>query len=134
MANSFAITPLATEPLRLDQSGKAIAVFTVTNTTSKPLRGLAKAKALGNTKQEWLSIAGETERDFPAGGTQQFTVNFNPSMGSVTNTPLASGKYEFRLNVASSADSDEDFTESSNVSIEVPEQKPIPPPPKRWTS
>jgi hypothetical protein len=131
MANSFAVTSLATEPLKLDQSGKAIAVFTVTNTTSKPLRGLAKAKALGNTKQGWLSIVGETERDFPAGGTQQFTVNFNPSEASATSAQLAAGKYEFRLNVASSVNSDEDFIESSPVMIEVPEQKPIPPPPPR---
>ena len=132
MTNSFAVTSLATEPLKLDRSGKATVVFTVTNTTSKPLRGLAKVKALGNTKQEWLSIAGETERDFPAGGTQQFAVDFNSSAPSAaTASPLQSGKYEFRLNVASSANSDEDFTESSPVVIEVPQLTP-PPPPNLW--
>ncbi len=125
MANSFAVTSLATEPLKLDPSGKAIVVFTVTNTTSKPLRGLAKAKALGNTKQEWLSIAGETERDFPAGGTQQFTVNFNPSATFPASAPLSAGKYEFRLNVASAINSDEDFTEGQVAAVEIPEIKQL---------
>jgi len=77
MAKSFAITTTATDALKADAKGHAEAVFTVTNATARPVRGMARAKPLGDTKREWLSIAGETERDFGGGATEQFTVKFD---------------------------------------------------------
>ncbi len=73
MAKSFTITTTATDTLKADAKGHAEAVFTVTNATARPVRGMARAKPLGDTKREWLSIAGETERDFGGGATEQFT-------------------------------------------------------------
>ncbi|HYY58703.1 MAG TPA: PASTA domain-containing protein [Pyrinomonadaceae bacterium] len=145
MARSFAITTTATDTLQADAQGHAQAVFTVTNSTSRPIRGLAKVKALGDTKRDWINIEGEAERDFAAGTTQQFTVNFDAkpepaaapaAAGTAAGTSAASkagetptassasgvkpGKYSFRLDVASSMKSDEDFTEGPVVTVEVP--------------
>src|SRR5215207_5874987 len=128
MAKSFVITTTATEPLRADASGHAKAVFTVTNTTARVVRGLAKAKPLGETKRDWLTLEGEPERDFPARGTHQYTVNFNgpvtASGGSTTATAAQDGatppaKYAFRLDVESAQDPDEDFAESPAVTVEL---------------
>jgi hypothetical protein len=135
MARSFAITTAINENLHADEQGHAQAVYTVTNSTSRPIRGLAKVKALGDTKRDWLDIEGETERDFAAGATQQFTVNFDArgetaASGSATApnaspppTPTAGkvkpGKYAFRLDVASAMSSDEDFTEGPVITVEV---------------
>ncbi len=129
MAKSFAVTTTATDTLKGDAKGHAEALFTVTNTTPRPIRGIVKAKALGDTKQEWLSIAGDTERDFAAGATQQFTVGFDaagaaqpppatPSAARAGSSAPA-GKYPFRLDVASARNKDEDFTEGPTVNVEV---------------
>lgn len=133
MAKSFAITTTATETLRADAKGHAEAGFTVTNTTSRPIRGLAKARPLGDTKREWLSVQGEVERDFAAGATQQFTVSFDgpatePATATSTGTPAAATgtapapaarKYPFRLDVATALNPDEDFTEGPTVTVEI---------------
>jgi beta-lactam-binding protein with PASTA domain len=112
MAKSFTITTTATDTLKADATGHAEAVFTVTNATARPVRGMARAKALADSKKEWLSIAGETERDFGGGATEQFTVNFDAA-------GAPAGKYPFRLDVASAINPDEDFTEGQTVTVEV---------------
>jgi len=135
MAKSFAVTTTATDSWKADAQGHAEALFTVTNTTPRPIRGLARAKPLGDTKQQWLSIAGDTERDFAAGATQQFTVSFDAADGAqptpgarpASATPsgggagggVPAGKYPFRLDVASAQNPDEDFTEGPTVNVEV---------------
>src|SRR5512147_3104174 len=112
MSRPFAITAAA-ETLELDANGRGEVSFTVSNSSGRPLRGQAKGKALDSTKQEWLSVAGETERDFSANATQQISVQVTVPAG----TPP--GKYTFRLDVASAANPDEDYTEGPVVSIEV---------------
>jgi hypothetical protein len=112
MARTFNITTTATDTLKVDDKGHAEAQFTVTNATARPVRGMARAKALGDTTKESLSIAGETERDFGGGATEQFTVNFNAA-------GAPAGKYPFRLDVASALNPDEDFTEGPTVNVEV---------------
>lgn len=113
MTKSFTLTTSATEIIKPDVKGHAQAVFTVTNASRRPVRGLASPKGLGDTKREWLSIAGDSEHDFGGGTTEQFTVNFDAA-----NAPA--GKYPFRLNVASFSNPDEDFTEGPTVTLEVP--------------
>jgi hypothetical protein len=126
MAKSFSTTT-ATMTLKADAAGHAQAVFTVTNATPRPIRGMARARALGDTKREWLSVAGETERDFGGGTTEQFTVNFDAA-------GAPAGKYPFRLDVSSARNPDEDFTEGPTVTVEVAgaPPPPPPPPPKKW--
>jgi len=131
MAKSFTITTTATDTLKADAQGHAEAVFTVTNATARPVRGMARVKSLGNTERAWLSIAGETERDFGGGATEQFTLNFDaagttqpapatPSTSPTAASPaLPAGKYSFRLDIASALNPDEDFAEGPTVTVEV---------------
>lgn len=133
MAKTFAITTTATDTLRADAKGHAEVGFTVTNTTSRPIRGLAKARPLGDTKREWLTVQGEAERDFAPGATQQFTVSFDgPRIEPAAATPAgstappagalpppAARKYPFRLDVATALNPDEDFTEGPTVTVEM---------------
>ena len=109
---SFTIGLSASDTLKADAKGHAEAVFTVTNVTARPVRGMARARALGDTKREWLSIGGETERDFGGGGTEQFSVSFDAA-------GAPPGKYQFRLDVASAINPDEDFREGPTVTVEV---------------
>jgi hypothetical protein len=135
MANTFTITTAA-DKLQADNGGRATIVFTVTNATARPLRGIAKVKPLDNTQAGWLTIEGETERDFPAGGTHQFTVVFNkPKSTSATAAPTAapqSEKYRFRFDAISANNPDEDFTEGPVVTVEASGQKVAPPKPFPW--
>ena len=125
MGNLFPITTPA-DDIKADAEGKASAVFTVTNTTGKPIRGVVKAKALGNTQQDWLDTEGELERDFGGNGTQQFTVNFKKPASVAL---AADEKFPFRFDIASTLNPDEQFTEGPTVNIEV-KGKPTAPPPK----
>ena len=119
MAKVFAITTV-TDKLKAE-TGNATTVFTVTNTTSRPLRGIAKLKPLGNTEASWLKIEGEAERDFPADGTHQFTVGFTKPKPSALPQPAET--FPFRLDAISAENPDEDFTEGPIVTVEIPEQK-----------
>jgi len=145
MAKTFTITTTATDTLKTKEKGHAEAVFTVTNTTARPVRGMARARALESTKQEWLQITGESERDFAPGGTQQVVVTFDapvatpppsgpkPADATTPTSPTPTGaaaadKYSFRLDVASATNPDEDFTEGPVVNVELPAPKPVVPP------
>ncbi len=118
---SFTITTSATDTLKADAKGHAQAVFVVTNATARPVRCIARPKPLGDTKQEWLTISGETERDFGAGATEQVTVNFDAA-------GAPAGKCSFRLDVASALNPDEDFTEGPTVNVEAAAPAPVSPP------
>jgi hypothetical protein len=131
MANSFTITTAA-DNLQADEGGRATIVFTVTNATARPLRGVAKVKPLDNTQAGWLKIEGETERDFPAGGTHQFTVVFDKPKSDAATAAPQSEKYRFRFDAISANNPDEDFTEGPVVTIEATEQKVVPPKPFPW--
>jgi hypothetical protein len=124
MPKIFAITS-ANDTIKLNADRHAEAVFTVTDTIARPLRGLAKLKPLGDTKQEWLKLKGESERDFVAGGTQQYTVMLD------VPADTAPGKYGFRLDIVSTINPDEDFTEGPTVTAELAPPKPRPPS-KAW--
>lgn len=123
MANTFTVTT-ANQALKADANGSATASFTVTNSTARPIRGFVKTRALGNTREEWLKTDGEVERDFPAGGTHQFTVIFTKPKPA---TPLAASQpaesFPFRLDAISSTDPNMDFTEGPVVTVDFPEQK-----------
>ena len=120
MAKVFAITPV-TDKLKADANGQTTTVFTVTNETSRPLRGIAKIKPEGKTEASWIKIEGETERDFPANGTHQFTVNFTKPKPPILPHPAET--FDFRLNAISAENPDEDFAEGQKVTVEIPEQK-----------
>ncbi len=158
MARSFAITIkdgstipmqdgsiIAKDPVRADAKGHAEVVFIVTNTTDRPARALAKAIPLGDTKQEWLSINGEDERDFAPRSDQEFTVSFDapsepagatpagstPPTAGAPATPVAR-KYPFRFDVASPLNPQEDFTRGPVVTVEVMPAPVVKPKSKLW--
>jgi PASTA domain len=133
MARTFAITTTAPDPLPVNVNGHAEAVFTVTNTTSRPVRGMAKPKPLGDTKREWLSIQGDAERDFAPAATHQFTITFDaptePAAISSSGGPPTAGatahKYPFRIDVATAINPEDDFTEGPSVTAAMSTSAPV---------
>ncbi len=117
MARSFAITT-AKQTCALDTNRKGEASFTVTNTTDRMQRGRLKIKALDNTKDAWITLAGDAEREFAANGTQQVSAKI------AVPASAAAGRYNFRLDAISVAEPDEDYTEGQTVAIEVAAPKP----------
>jgi beta-lactam-binding protein with PASTA domain len=132
MAKTFSITTTAVKTQKADSNGHAQVEFDVTNTSARPARGLAKAKALDTTKQEWLKLQGDDERDFAPGTSQKFIVDFDgpvispetsaapkPAVAQASTEPVAAPTYGFRLDVAAATNPDEDFTESPVVQVEA---------------
>ena len=127
---TFTISTPSTE-LKTDTKGHTEAVFTVTNITTRPVRGMARPKALQSAKADWLKVTGPTEMDFPPGGTQQITVSFDgPPPAAPPATPAAAEQYSFRLDVASAMNPDEDFTEGPEVKVQFPAAPKAEPGPK----
>ena len=137
MAKTFSITTTAAKTTKADPKGRADIGFEVTNSSGRPARGLAKAKALDSTKQEWLKLTGEAERDFAPGASQEFLVTFEgpviaptssaePKAGvaQASTEPEVGPTYNFRLDVANAVNPDEDFTEGPVVTVEAAVGKP----------
>jgi eukaryotic-like serine/threonine-protein kinase len=125
VARSFTIET-TTDSLKADAKEPAKVAFTVINVASRPVRALATVKPLGDTKREWLSIAGETERDIGRGDKERFTVIFNTA-------GAPAGTYQFRLDVASAVAPEEDFTNGPTVTVEVAARPIVKPKPfPKW--
>ena len=124
MARPFIITT-AQGKIKLNEQGRGKVSFTVSNETGRPLKAQIKPKPLNAAKQEWLTVTGETERDFPAEGSQQVTVEVAIPAG----TP--EGKFDFRLDVASIYNPEDEYSEGPTVALEFsgvdgPEKKKFP--------
>jgi len=115
---SFTVTA-AGQKVNLDATGSAQAPFTVTNTSVQTLRGRLLTKPNAPAKPEWLSVVGESIRDFGPNAAEQVVVQLDVPPAT------APGSYAFRLDAVSEVDPDEDFTEGPSVAFEV-----APPPPK----
>jgi hypothetical protein len=109
---SFTVTA-AGQKVNLDASGSALASFTVTNTSAQTLRGRFLTKPSEPAKAEWLSIIGESVRDFAPNAAEQVVAQLDVPP---TSSP---GSYSFRLDAVSEVDPDEDFTEGPSVAFEV---------------
>lgn len=112
MPRVFAITS-ATDHILLNADRKGEATFTVTNGSTRTIRAQIKLRSLEEAKGEWLSLAGEAERDFTPGGTQQVVVNVQLPPG----TP--SSKHSFRVDVISIENPDEDYSEGPVVALRM---------------
>jgi beta-lactam-binding protein with PASTA domain len=112
MSRVFAITS-ATNEVLLNPDAKGEATFTVTNSSARSIRAQIKVRPLEEGKIEWLSIVGETERDFTPGSTQQVLVKVQIP----TATPAA--KYSFRVDVISVENPDEDYSEGPVVALRI---------------
>jgi hypothetical protein len=113
MQRQFTISTPA-QTVTLDANGRADVLFTVANVSGVPTRGMARTVALGATQSDWLTLAGDAEREFPTGAMHQFAV--------VVQVPptAAGGRYTFRIDVISARKSGEELAESPIVSIDVP--------------
>jgi hypothetical protein len=83
------------------------------------MRGRLLTKPNAPAKPEWLSVVGESIRDFGPNAAEQVVVQLD------VPPTTAPGPYAFRLDAVSEVDPDEDFTEGPSVAFEV-----APPPPK----
>ncbi len=116
MPTAFAITAATTTV----QLGAGEVPFTVTNTSGRPLRARLRAVALQPEAQGWFAVAGEPERPFALGETQQVSVR----LAVPPQTPA--GSYAVRLDAAAEDNPDDDSVQGPSVTIVVP-----PPPPKK---
>ncbi len=112
MNRIFAITA-ASERVVIGGDGRGEITFTVTNSSKRALRGQLRVRPLGSTREEWLSLAGESERAFSPNATQQVVVKVATPPGA------PAGKYQFRLDAISVVNPDDDFTEGPTVDLEV---------------
>lgn len=116
MTRPFDITS-TNDALTLDASGRAKQLFTVTNTTHRPLRGTLRVRGLDSAQANWFSVVGDTERDFPAGVGHQVEVEVTVPPG----TPPA--KFRMRLDSLSVSNPDDDFTEGPVIAVTNPAVK-----------
>ena len=117
---SFTVTA-AGQRVNLDTAGAAQASFTVTNTSPDGRKGRLLARPRDPAKPEWLSVVGESTRDFAPNAAEQVVVQLNVLPGS------PAGSYSFRLDAVSEDDPDEDYTEGPSVAFDVAQA----PPPKK---
>ena len=122
MARTFTITT-PSETVRVGPDGRGEMLFTVTNVSGFPTRGLAKITPQGNTGASWLTL-NEPEREFAAAGVQQYRVAANIPPG----TPP--GRYAWRFDMVSAVKSGEGSDAGPIVAFEVtaaePKKKTIP--------
>lgn len=116
MARPFVITT-PNAKVTLDKQGKGKVSFTVSNETGKPLKAQIKAKPLNAAKEAWLTVTGEVEREFLAEGSQQITVEIAVPEGTTA------GKFDFRIDVASVYNPEDEYAEGPTVAFEAPEIK-----------
>jgi hypothetical protein len=121
MARAFAITT-AGDQISLDQQGNGEITYTVSNTTTRPLRAWPRIKGLGSTDESWVSVVSGGERSFSPGESHQFVVKVNVPANAPT------GRYSFRLNVISgSREVEDESIEGPAVSFEVKPAPTVPP-------
>lgn len=113
MARAFDITT-TTPALKLDGSRRSEVAFTVTNSLGRPVRGRAVIVPEGPLAPEWLSLAGDNERDFLPNGTHVFHVQI-----AVPSSQPA-GEHAFHLLVADQSNPDEHFADGPSVAFRVP--------------
>lgn len=123
MARVFDITAAA-DTVRLDTKGQGDAAFTVSNASGRRIRGRAKVVPKDPASAGWLSLVGESERDFPSGGTQLFATKIS------VPPDARSGAYPFRLDMVSVDNPDEGTAQGPTISFTVAEA--LPPPPKSY--
>ncbi|MGA7614311.1 MAG: PASTA domain-containing protein [Thermoanaerobaculia bacterium] len=115
MAHKYTITT-PSQSLTLDATGKTTVAYTVTNVSGQIDRAMAKVVAQGSTKAEWLTIAGDSERDFTPNGVNQFDVNVAVPQGT------KAGTYAFRFDMTSALRrTGEEYDEGPTVHFKVAE-------------
>lgn len=125
MTRSFAINP-ATIKLPLNDKRAGEVTVTVTNQSGAFKKGFVRCQPQGpaapDQKRPDIVIDGEKERPFEKGAAQQFKIKV------AAKPEVKDGTYQFRLDVANSADPEADWTEGPVIEITVPKVGTAPPP------
>lgn len=122
---AFRITT-PTDILNLGKSRKGKIAYTVTNMTGRPVTARALLVARDESTADWFSVSGNTERDFPVGGTLQFTIEIAIPVDAKSEEQIG-----LQLEVVSTELPDEDYASGPPVIIIVPRpevKKPAKPP------
>ena len=123
MPSAFSITT-PTNAITLDAERKALIVFTVSNQLGRSVRVRTSVSPFEPTPANWFKIEGESERLFPPGGSEAFTVR-------VTVPPEAEpGQNAFRLDAVSADRPDDEWAHGPTIGFQVPEPPKPPPPPE----
>ncbi len=129
---SFAINP-GTIKLPLSDKRLGEVTVTVTNSSQAFKKGFVRYVPLGATdptqKRPDLVIDGEKERPFEKGAAQQFKIKIS------AKPEVKEGTYQYRLDVANSADPEGDWTEGPAIEVTVPKVGAVVPTtggPKWW--
>jgi hypothetical protein len=118
MSRKFTITT-PTNLARADAEGRVQVQFTVTNTSGAPERRLFRAAPLGDAKESWLSLAGESERAFAADGVHQLSV------GALVPPGTAAGRYGFRLDSIAATRAGEEIEEGPAIYFDYAGSEPV---------
>jgi beta-lactam-binding protein with PASTA domain len=114
---SFAINPATIKlPLGAKRTGEV--TVTVTNSSGAFKKGFVRCMPQGSgdkdQKRPDIEIDGEKERPFEKGAAQQFKIKVS------AKPEVKEGTYQFRVDVANSADPEGDWTEGPVIEITAP--------------
>lgn len=105
------------EPVAVNEKAQASIPFTVKNIKAIPVRVGAKIITEGSTQQSWFKLD-KSEKQLGINATDQFTV-------LVEAKGAPQGKHAFSLLVYNVENSDEEYTQSGQVTLTIPEPEPI---------
>ena len=112
MSTLLAITA-STNEVPLDGQRRGETSFTVFNASNRPLRARVTVTPASPALPAWFTIEGQSERDFPVSGTQQFTVDV------AIPADVATGSYSFRLDAIDVGNPDEPAVQGPAVAFQV---------------
>lgn len=112
MPTVFEIT-IPQNNIRLDANRAGTASFTLTNISGRSLRGRITITADQADAQSWLSISGDSERNYNVGAVDQVDIKIAPPASAVP------GSYSFSISAADTNLPDDTRTQGPSVSFEL---------------